>query len=242
MPDRRKHRGAHPGDPELFATRHHAALKAATDDLSWLLGRGYSEIAAVKLVGDRFALAARQRLAVRRAACSEAQRNDRTARRVPMSALRGHELWIDGFNVMITVESALSGGVLLRCRDGCLRDMASLHGTYRTVEETATAAGLLADLLARRGPRECRVLLDRPVSNSGRLRGVLEQRLAAAGVPATVALSDTVDADLRAAPAGVLVATADAGVLDACGRWVDLASAVVAELPAGAAEVGLGQA
>jgi uncharacterized protein YyaL (SSP411 family) len=54
MPDRRRHRGPHPKDPELFAPRHWPTLRRAVADLSWLLGRGYSEKAALKLVGDRY--------------------------------------------------------------------------------------------------------------------------------------------------------------------------------------------
>src|SRR6266404_1471952 len=45
-------------------------------------------------------------------------------------------LLIDGFNLILTLESALGGGVMLVGRDGCYRDMASVHGTYRRVEET----------------------------------------------------------------------------------------------------------
>jgi hypothetical protein len=29
------------------------------------------------------------------------------------------------------VEAALAGGVILACRDGAYRDMASIHGTWR---------------------------------------------------------------------------------------------------------------
>ena len=34
--------------------------------------------------------------------------------------LRGERLLIDGFNLLITLEAALSGAVLLRCRDDVL--------------------------------------------------------------------------------------------------------------------------
>ena len=40
-------------------------------DFSWLLTRGYAEKGALKLVGDRFSLTERQRLAVMRSACSD---------------------------------------------------------------------------------------------------------------------------------------------------------------------------
>lgn len=239
MPDRRRHRGPHPEDGELFAPRRHDDLRAATSDLAWLLGRGYAETAALKLVGDRFALDHRQRLAVRRAACSDAQREARWRRRLDPGAVAGRPLWIDGFNVLVTIEAALAGGVLLRCSDGCLRDMASIHGSYRTVEETPPAVAALGRVLGELAVGPCRVLLDRPVSNSGRLRAALLAEAERAGLDWTVELRDDVDASLCAAPDRVVVASADAGVLDRCGPWFDLASAAVAAAAPGAAPVML---
>src|SRR5205814_1075744 len=61
MPDIRKHRGAHPEDRKLFADDQLPALRTAVRELSWLLSRDYSIKAALKLVGDRHALAERIR-------------------------------------------------------------------------------------------------------------------------------------------------------------------------------------
>jgi hypothetical protein len=235
VPDRRRHRGAHPEDRELFSPARQPQLRAAVADLAWLLTRGYAGTAALALVGDRHRLDARQRLAVRRATCSDPQRADRARRRLAPAEVRGRPLWVDGFNVLITIEAALAGGILLRCRDGCLRDMASLHGSYRTVDETDPAARALLETLAGLGPASSRILLDRPVSNSGRLRAALDR----SHDDRSVDLLDDVDAVLRAAPAGTVVATADAGILDRCAAWLDLASLAVARAAPTAAEVRL---
>ena len=64
MPDKRQHRGPHPHDTILFAPDAHPVLRQAAADLSWLFGRGYASVSAVKLVGDRYALNQRQRMAV----------------------------------------------------------------------------------------------------------------------------------------------------------------------------------
>ena len=85
---------------------------------------------------------------------------------------------IDGFNVLTTVEAALSKGVLLLGRDGCLRDMASLHGAFRPVEETVSAVKLLIRHLESLGPASCRWLLDAPVSNSRRLARTIRDHAA----------------------------------------------------------------
>ena len=90
MPDIRKHRGAHPEDRKLFADDQLPALRTAVRELSWLLSRDYSIKGALKLVGDRYALTDRQRLAVSRAACSDQSKEQRAAARLTAEAVAGN--------------------------------------------------------------------------------------------------------------------------------------------------------
>src|SRR5205823_7732523 len=131
-----RHRGAHPEDRELFAPKWHVALRGAVADFSWLLSRDYATPSALKVVGDRYGLSARQRTAVMRSACSDSARASRLERETQLANVAGRPLWIDGYNVLTSVEAALAGGVIIVGRDGCWRDMASMHGTWRRVEET----------------------------------------------------------------------------------------------------------
>ena len=71
MPDKRAHRGQHPADAMLFASDRIPDIRYAVADYSLLLGKGYAEKSSLKLVGDRFALTERQRLAVMRSSCSD---------------------------------------------------------------------------------------------------------------------------------------------------------------------------
>ena len=225
MPDRRKHRGPHPEDEQLFARDQLPLLRGATHDLSWLLGRNYAAKSATKLVGDRYGLAARQRLAVARCACSEAARIERRAKSVPWSSLTGQELWLDGFNVLTSVEAALSGGVILAGRDGCYRDMASMHGSYRKVEETSSAIQGIGESLHAWQVGPCRWFLDRPVSNSGRLRSLLRKEAKMAGWMWEVDLVADPDAILSRARS--LVSSSDSQILDRVPRWFNLARNVI---------------
>ena len=220
LPDQRQHRGPHPEDSQLFAAVNWPRLREATADLSWLLTRGYASPSALKVVGDRYSLDARQRVAVARCACGDETLAGRQRRQVEREDLEGRELWIDGFNVLTTIESALSGGVILHARDGCYRDLASMHGTYRSVNETIPAVHVLGELLAEWNVAGCRWLLDQPVSNSGRLKTMLretadqeEWRWQAELVP---------DPDHVLCHAGQIVATADSHVLDYAQRWFNL--------------------
>jgi hypothetical protein len=216
-------RGPHPADEDLFAPPQHDVLRQAADDLTWLLQRGYAEASSLKLVGDRHALRQRQRTAVRRCVCTEAQRADRASRRVELAAVASRPLAIDGFNALIVLESILGGGVVLRGRDRAWRDMASVHGSYRRSEVTARALELLTTTLVEAAPSAVTWYLDRPVSNSGRLRETIEQ-LTPADLPWSVELPQ--DPDRVLVTLDAVVATADATILDAAGPWIDLPAAV----------------
>jgi hypothetical protein len=225
VPDRRRHRGPHPADARLFGTASWPALRGATEDLSWLLGRGYANPSALEIVGNRYRLTQRQRAAISRCAAGDEVVAARRRRECSPEGLRGRALWIDGYNVLTTIEAAMAGAVILHARDGCYRDIASVHGSYRTVEETLPALRLLGEHIAAWQPSQCRWLLDSPVSNSGRLKKLLLELADRAGWPWQVELLH--DPDPVLARAQVVVATSDSAVLDRCTAWLNLARRVV---------------
>ncbi len=228
LPDRRSHRGADPRDAEAFGASSRPALCSAVRDLSWLLSRGYAPTSSLKLVGDRWGLTERQRMAVRRSACADDDRARRALARVDRADLAGGILWVDGFNVLTTVESHLGGGVVLRCRDGTFRDLAGVHGTYRRVVETSSALRAIGAWLGESSVAEVRWLFDRPVSNSGRIASLVRDMAAERGLAWSVELANNPDRVL--ADSVDIVATADSGILDAGPRWYNLARKVIESL------------
>lgn len=231
MPDRRRHRGRHPDDERLFAEAHLPALRSAVADFSWLLTHDYAEVSALKLVGDRYDLTMRQRMAVRRSACSDQSLARRIGNLRPTSDLAKQAVAIDGYNLLITVEAAMSGGLILVGRDGCHRDLASVHGTYRKVSETLPAVRLIAGHPAALAVARVDWYLDAPVSNSGRLRALIEEVTAEAGGDAGLGprwhVEVTPNPDRALVDYQGLVVTADSVVLDRCGPWVNLAGEIV---------------
>ena len=225
MPDKRTHRGPHPADAKLFAPAAIANLKSALADFSLLLTKGYAEKSALKLVGDRFSLTQRQRLAIMRSACSDQQLMSRKQRQVELTDLAGKPIAIDGYNVLITVEAAMSGAVIFKSRDGCLRDLASIHGTYRKVTETIPAVQLIGKFLKEHNVDNCLWLLDSPVSNSGRLKTLIGELARKSNWNWEIKLLLSPDAELIKTAA--VVASSDSAVLDRCKSWVNLARAII---------------
>jgi len=227
VPDKREHRGPHPADAELFAPPMHDRLRAAVADFSMLLTKGYAEKSALTLVGNRFSLTQRQRLAVMRSACSDQQLQSRLERQAPIEALANLPIAIDGYNLLITIEAAMSNGLIFRGRDGCFRDLASIHGTYRKVEETVPAVQLIGAFLAEIRIAQALWLLDSPVSNSGRLKTLLAQLARENNWPWEIRLTISPDAELS--KMDMIVVSTDSVVLDACPRWTNLAAEIITQ-------------
>ncbi|MDD5011231.1 MAG: DUF434 domain-containing protein [Phycisphaerae bacterium] len=222
MPDKRKHRGANPQDSMLFSAGNIAALRQATVDYSLLLTKDYPQNAALKLVGDKFELTDRQRLAVMRSSCSDNRLAARLAKQIPPQGLAGQDIIIDGYNVLITVEAAKSGAFLFIGRDGCVRDLAGMHGTYRKVTETMPAIELIDNCLRELKLKNILWLLDKPVSNSGRLKKIIES-----AVNWTVKLVNNPDTELIKSDA--VSASSDSMVLDGAKRWFNLAAYIISK-------------
>lgn len=237
MPHAQHHRGAHPEDARLFAAAALPRVRAAATEIAYLSSRGYPLEPALNFVGGHHQLEARQRLAIRRTACSEAQRHGRAARLVPLELAAGGPLHIDGFNLIITLEVALSGGLLLQGIDGALRDLAGLSGSYRPVDETEQALRLLGRGLHALGVPAVQILLDAPVSNSGRLRARVMEHAASWSLPVEVTLHPDVD---RALIGRERVVSSDSAVLDACASWLNLGAWLVQDAVPQAWRVDLG--
>ena len=228
MVDRRKHRGPDPEDAKLFAAAQIPNLQAAVSDHSLLLTKGYAHNGSLKLVGDHFRLTARQRLAVMRSACSDGQLAKRKQKHIPPGELSGSHVAIDGYNLLITIETSISGGYLFKCRDGCLRDLASIHGTYRQVEETIGAIELVAEVLQELGVKDVLWLFDRPVSNSGKLKTLIYEMAERNDWQWNAELHFNPDKEL--AGTDRIVVSSDSDVLDKCSGWTNLTEPIIAKL------------
>ena len=227
MPDKRSHRGPHPADEKLFAPDAISDLRSALADYSLLLTKGYAEKSALKLVGDKFSLTQRQRLAVMRSACSDRQLASRSEHRIEAKNLAGQSVAVDGYNVLITVEAAMSDGVIFAGRDGCFRDLASVHGTYRKVTETIPALRMIGEFLQELGTGEVLWLLDSPVSNSGRLKTLIGELADQNNWNWEIELLLSPDAELK--KTDLVVASSDSVILNGCTRWVNLATEIITQ-------------
>ncbi len=215
-----RHRKAHPDDPELFSDGQLPGLQHAVQELLWLFNRGYSRQSAIKFVSDHHQLKQRQRTAIGRVACSEHNRMTRNNKCVDINNIRNRDLIIDGFNLIITLESAMAGSLLLQCCDGCIRDLASVHGTYRQVSETRSVIELIGRTFTEFEPASVQWIFDKPVSNSGRLVQLIRKIAATHNWNWNATLLE--DPDRYITVSEKIAITSDSVILDEVAQWLNL--------------------
>ena len=215
-------RGFFAKDQVEFGLKALPKLRAAQEELCFLLDRGYDMKTASTFIGNHHLLSERQRLALARTASPRAALE---ARREKELAAVPEDLVLDGFNTIITLEVALSGSLLLAGMDGTVRDLAGLRGTYRIVDKTILAVDLLLDHLEEQHVKRAHFYLDQQVSNSGRLRALLLEKAKTRRIET--------EADLHPSVDGILsrmehVVTADAIILDKCQSWYNANAPLIA--------------
>jgi hypothetical protein len=108
---------------------------------------------------------------------------------------------------------------VFRCLDGTIRDLAGLRGTYHPIDKTITALRLLGGFFEKEEVKEVIFYLDAPVSNSGRLKVLIQEELEKFSFSTQVFVINEVDKILKTKEC---VATSDSIILDYATNWVNL--------------------
>lgn len=219
-----KNRGKSPEDEKIFAAKEIERLVKAQEEVSWLLDRKYPLSNVMTFVGDRYQFTARQRSAIQRATCSKIQCENRESKILCTSELCKDIIHIDGFNFIITMEVALSGGTLIRGMDGAIRDLAGLRGNYRIIDKTYKALDLLGKVIKEEKIPGICFWVDAPVSNSGRLKSSILEYSKEWGIPVKVEIVPNPDSVLATLDR---IVTSDGIILDECESWFNLSEYII---------------
>ena len=214
-------RGYVPDDERNFSPESIEKLRVASRHVLYLINEGYDLKQATTFVGNHFLLSERQRLAVMRSLATAEQLAMRKAKLLTAAEAAGRDVWIDGFNTVITLEVLKCDSILFSCMDGTVRDLASLRGTYRIIPETEDAVRLLFDSLEELEIHSATVLLDQPVSNSGRLKALIAELAVEYPFALDIQIQKDVDRELYEKEN---VISSDSIILDRCLSWINLAA------------------
>ncbi|MCR3884324.1 DUF434 domain-containing protein [Methanotrichaceae archaeon M04Ac] len=195
-------------------------MRRAAEEVRYLLDRGYPSGPAVRFVSDHRRLPREDRFVLTRVAVPSAVARSRRKKRTPINELSGRTVAVDGYNVLITVESLLAGAPVYLCDDGFLRDVRGIFRRYHLSDITDQALSEIFSLLKESGVGGAMVLLDQQISRSGELASEIRERMAELGVLGSAKTAPDVDRRLKRAKSPV--ATGDGTIIDASAEAVDI--------------------
>lgn len=207
---------------EMLQSRN---IQKAAEDFRYLLNRGYPRKAALELVGNRYGLASDQRHLLHRGVFSDRDSQSRKKKKISLKAIRNKDLAIDGYNVIITLETGLSGRPLVLGDDAFFRDISGLSGSFKRTEKTEKVLQWIFDAIKEGRPPHTLFLFDAPISRSGRLAEEVRGRIAREGIPGD-ARAINVPEKILIGFQGV-VATSDTAIIDQSQEVVDLAGEIL---------------
>ena len=213
-------RGYVPEDEKNFSPESIERMQTALCHVVYLINEGYGLKQAATFVGNHFLLSERQRLGIMRSVAAKDQLAERARKQISINALAGQDVWIDGFNTIISFEVILCDSLVFDCMDDTIRDLAALRGTYRLIPETSDAIRMMLDILQDAGIHQANILLDEPVSNSGRLKSLFAEIAEEYTFKVDVRILKDVD---RALYDKEYVITSDSIILDHCVSWFNMA-------------------
>ncbi len=198
------------------------ALKEPIYDLRFLLDRGYNKDSAIRVVADKYRLTKKERNFLLRAIFSKKEAEEH--RKKLTKSVKARDLVVDGYNVLITVESFLKNKELFLSDDGFVRDVSATFGKYRISRTTPKAAEKILSALKAHRPRSVTFIFDLQVSFSGELCKMFRERMSEIGIKGDASTAE--NADYTIIEANKIVSTSDRAIIKKAERVLDLAGEV----------------
>lgn len=223
-----RNRGKNTGDDTLFQpTKELDKLKFAVRDMNYLLSKEYPEKSSSELVASRYKLKTRQIQVLCGVSASDQQIENRKLTQLEISDLKEKTLYLEGFNVLILLESLLSEAYIFEGLDGCFRDLSGVHGTYKRVQQTLRAVELVSVFFKKSDLQKLIWIFDQPVSNSGRIKQMIIDFAHKNNLNWEVELEFNPDKFL--VENAETTASSDAWILDRCKNWFNLVRFLIEE-------------
>ena len=207
----------------------HDFLEAA-QDFRYLLSRGYPRLGALTYVGNHYQLPKQDREIMGRGVYPGHEALARRNKLLAPDRLSGRAVAVDGYNVIITLESAFYDRPLIECDDGPIRDASWLSNSYRTSDVTDHVLKMIMDYLDSQGVLSMVFLLFSSMSMSGELAAHISAVLSGRGFLGRAEALPNPANELAEFPG--IVATSNSVVIERVAEPFDLAGHIIRrELP-----------
>jgi len=209
---------------------------SAVFDLIWLLDRGYPKRAAIELVGNRYRLEGQERKILYRGVFDRKSAAERKGKKVEKEAWnRAQKVIIDGYNVLITLQSYLMGKRVFIGMDGFVRDISGVFGRHFFNDQTKKSIEILIQvikslIISKNNACEIIIYLDYPVSKSGELADYLREWFSRESIRVKVLVVKSPDWHIINASdqqKNILIASSDTILIDRVKQVMDIPEYVI---------------
>jgi len=193
-------------------------LKDAAIDIRYLLDRGYPQKGVIGFVSDHYRIDGESRYILSRTILSRAVSEKRRAKFLPCESIKGNNIIIDGYNIIIGMESILEKKAYL-CDDGVIRDTKGVFRSFKISSNAKKAIDLIMLFLKEENPAYVCFLLDSQISKSGLLAKMMRDNISYYGFKGDAKTSKHVDFDLKNSKD--IVASSDGVIIDEAPKVVN---------------------
>ncbi len=204
------------------------SLSDAVIDIRYLLERGYPQKGAVSFVCNHYRLDEEAGHLLSRVVIPREVSEKRKAKFLPCDKIEENIIVIDGYNILIGMESILEKKAYL-CDDGVIRDIKGTFRNYKASESTEAAIETILQFLKENKPAYVCFLLDSQISKSGLLAKRFREKLSDFGLKGDARTSKHVDYDLKNSKD--IIASSDGVIIDAAEKVVNFLNCISARYP-----------
>ena len=200
-------------------------LKPARDIRS-LLRWGYPKFATISFVATHSRLSVEERHILTRVIMPTDRIVSRINKKMTCTGIKDRDLLLDGYNVLLSVDSLLKKELMWFCDDGYIRDTRFYFSKAKQAEGIEESLDLVLIFLSEAHPKSAIFLLDAQISRSGELAGLIRRKMNEYGISGEARTSKTVDFELKAEGGNheksLIVATSDGIVIDSVLQVIDI--------------------
>lgn len=200
-------------------------LKPARDIRS-ILRWGYPKFATIRFVAEHSQLSVEERHILTRVIMPPDKVISRIRKKIACHSISNRDLLLDGYNVLLSVDSLLKNEPMWFCDDGYIRDTRYYFSKKNQAEDLEEALDSVLEFLSEASPKSATFLLDSQISRSGELAGFIRRKLEKYGIPGEAYTTKTADFDLKTGGGNpeknLIVATSDGIVIDSVLQVLDI--------------------
>jgi len=191
-------------------------------DLKYLLNRNYRKKSALDFVTNHYGLNLFERNFFGRCVFSDDHLDIVNKKRTDLIEFsKSKSFAIDGFNVLITLESLIEG-IAIICEDNVIRDLKYQKG-YKLTEKSEETIGIMLKSILNLNLNNFDVYFDQQTSKSGEISKITRNLMEKYSISGEVILSKKVDFELKQYE---FVATSDFHIIKNVNGFLDITKIV----------------